>query len=66
MRYYLDTNILVFLLSNPKEDISREVDDMISDYSNMLYTSSVAVNELILLYKSRKIDLIDCRSAGGT
>jgi PIN domain nuclease of toxin-antitoxin system len=63
MRYYLDTNMLIFMLSNPKDNISHEVSDKISDYSNMLYASSLAVNELILLYKTGKIELSDCKSA---
>ncbi|OAV64695.1 PIN domain protein [Bacteroidales bacterium Barb6XT] len=63
MRYYLDTNMLVFILLNSKDDISREVDDIVFDYSNMLYASSVAVNELMLLYKIGKVELEDCKSA---
>ncbi|GHT63141.1 hypothetical protein AGMMS50239_18490 [Bacteroidia bacterium] len=63
MRYYLDTNILVFILSNPKEDITREVAERIFDYSNQLYASSITINELILLYKTGKIELSDCKSA---
>ncbi|OAV65763.1 PIN domain protein [Bacteroidales bacterium Barb4] len=64
MRYYLDTNMLVFILLNPKsDDISREAADIIFDYSNILYASSVAVNELILLYKTGKVTLSDCKSA---
>ncbi|OAV65673.1 PIN domain protein [Bacteroidales bacterium Barb4] len=65
MRYYLDTNMLVFILSNQKDCISREVDDIIFDFSNILYASSVAVNELILLYKIGKVELPDCKSAEG-
>ncbi|OAV66056.1 hypothetical protein Barb6XT_02132 [Bacteroidales bacterium Barb6XT] len=33
MRYYLDTNMLVFILLNPKsDDISREAVDIIFDF----------------------------------
>ncbi|OAV64288.1 PIN domain protein [Bacteroidales bacterium Barb6] len=63
MRYYLDTNMLVFMLLNNKNCISRKVDNIISDFSNILYASSIAVNELILLYKSGKIELRSCKSA---
>jgi PIN domain nuclease of toxin-antitoxin system len=63
MRYYLDTNILVFISSQNKEALSVEVKDIVSDYSNILYTSSIAINELILLYKIGKIELVGCRSA---
>ncbi len=63
MRYYLDANILVFLLSDKDEDIIHEVSDKLFDYSNVIYASSVAINELILLYKIGKIKLSDCKSA---
>ncbi|OAV67612.1 hypothetical protein Barb6_02283 [Bacteroidales bacterium Barb6] len=63
MRYYLDTNLLVFILSNQKDCISREVADIVFDFSNILYAGSVAVNELILLYKTGKVILSDCNSA---
>ncbi|OAV65247.1 PIN domain protein [Bacteroidales bacterium Barb4] len=66
MRYYLDTNMLVFiLLDSDSDDISRKVYDILSDYSNMFYASSVAVNELMLLYKIGKVELSDCKSAEG-
>ncbi|OAV71684.1 PIN domain protein [Bacteroidales bacterium Barb4] len=63
MRYYLDTNILVFMLSNAMDCINSKVADKISDYTSIFYTSSIAVNELILLYKSSKIELQGCNSA---
>ncbi|OAV63183.1 hypothetical protein Barb4_05540 [Bacteroidales bacterium Barb4] len=66
MRYYLDTNILVFMLSNTDgDDISREVENIMSDYSSIFYASSVVVNELMLLYKIGKVELEDCKSAEG-
>jgi PIN domain nuclease of toxin-antitoxin system len=63
VRYYLDTNILVFILSRSKDNIETRVKNIVSDCSNTLYASSIAVNELILLYKSCKIELFDCKSA---
>lgn len=48
MRYYLDTNIIVFLFTKRK-DLSCEVLDIITDYSNILYTSTTCVMELIHL-----------------
>jgi PIN domain nuclease of toxin-antitoxin system len=50
-------------LSNDKDNINSEVSRKIFDYSNVLYASSVAVNELILLYKIGKIELSNCKSA---
>jgi PIN domain nuclease of toxin-antitoxin system len=63
MRYYLDTNILVFVLSRSKDNLDTRIEDIIFDFSNILYTSSIAANELILLYKIGKIELINCKSA---
>ena len=56
MRYYLDTNILIFMLSNKKDDISIDVLHIIKDYANTLFASSIAVSELIYLYKNGKLD----------
>jgi len=58
MRYYLDTNILIFILSGKKDDISVDVQHIVKDYANMLFASSVAVSELIFLYKNEKLDFL--------
>ena len=63
MRYYLDTNMLVFMLSGDNDNIQIKVRDVLYDFSNILYASSVAVNEQILLYKIGKIKLLTCKSA---
>lgn len=47
MRYYLDTNILYFLLLKQPDDICRDVQSVMNDYSNIFLTSSVCVHELI-------------------
>ncbi|MDR0748281.1 MAG: type II toxin-antitoxin system VapC family toxin [Tannerellaceae bacterium] len=57
MRYYLDTNILVFILTWDEENISPEVLAILNDYGSVLYVSSVAVKELILLYRIGKMKL---------
>lgn len=54
MRYYLDTNLLVFILSNQHNEISSEVLAILKDYSSILYVSSIAVQELLLLYRIGK------------
>jgi len=56
MRYYLDTNILIYVLSESKDDISVAVKNILADYSNIFFASSVAVEELIFLHKIGKID----------
>ena len=55
MRYYLDTNILVFILSREADGIDNKVASIIHDYSSILYVSSVAVKELLLLFRIGKI-----------
>jgi Uncharacterized protein conserved in bacteria len=55
MRYYLDTNILVFILSREADEIDNKVASIIHDYSSILYVSSVAVKELLLLFRIGKV-----------
>lgn len=57
MRYYLDTNILIFYLfsKDEKDNLSRGVLDILTDYNNLFYTSSICVGELLYLYKSGNI-----------
>ncbi len=55
MRYLLDTNIIIFLTSG--KGISREVLNIIDDYSNRLYISSITIIEIIQLVKIGKIEI---------
>jgi PIN domain nuclease of toxin-antitoxin system len=55
MRYYLDTNILIFILLKEKDNIKGNISNILEDYSNIFYTSSIAVKELIHAYKSGNI-----------
>jgi len=54
MRYYLDTNILIFLLfdKNPNDNLDTKTLEILADYENIFYTSSVVICELFHLYKS--------------
>ena len=54
MRYYLDTNMLVFILSKEFGEINSKVLNTLKDYSTILYVSSVCVQELIQLYRVGK------------
>lgn len=54
-RYLLDTNILAFLVSGDSDSISNETKEILTDYHNQLYTSSVAILELLQLYRIKKI-----------
>ena len=55
MRYYLDTNILVFVLLDQLNEIDNSVIEVLKDYSNLFYISTIAMRELILLYKNGEI-----------
>ena len=56
MRYYLDTNILIFvLLSKRRSELCQDVRHVLNDYSNSFYVSSVAVQELIHAFKTGDI-----------
>ena len=55
MRYYLDTNILIFVLMQDDDNISCDVKIILNDYSNLFYVSTIAVQELIQVYKSGDI-----------
>ncbi|MDR1115358.1 MAG: hypothetical protein LBL33_04300 [Tannerella sp.] len=50
MRYYLDTNIVTFMLLDTDE-IHRDVFELINDYSNTFYVSSIVAKEIIHLHK---------------
>lgn len=54
MRFYLDTNILVFLLERRRDEIAADVAKKVFDYGNLLYTSIVCVHELVHLLQIEK------------
>jgi PIN domain nuclease of toxin-antitoxin system len=54
-RYLLDTNVLVNIISGDYEALSNEILEIFDDYSNQLFTSSIAVLELQQLHRIGKI-----------
>ena len=56
MRYYLDTNILIFVLFSAQDSIHYDVKAILEDYSNRLLVSSIAVQEMILLFRIGKLN----------
>ena len=55
MRYYLDTNILVFLSTRQSDDsLSAEVLEIVFGYSDILLTSMACIQEFIHLLKIEK------------
>ena len=55
MRFYLDTNILLFALQNDKDNLHLSVKDLLVDYANSLYVSSVVMEELLFLLRIGKL-----------
>jgi PIN domain nuclease of toxin-antitoxin system len=53
MRYYLDTNILAFILfyKDKEDNLDNNTSSILTDYENIFYVSSVVIRELLLLYK---------------
>ena len=54
-RFILDTNILVFLITNDFDEISNDVKVLLEDRSNVFYTSSVAILEILQLFRIGKV-----------
>ena len=65
MRYYLDTNVLIYVLMQDYDSISRDVEYMLDDYANRFYVSSVVVRELIHTYKTGDIKDVCIKSVIG-
>jgi len=56
MRYFLDTNILVFHALGG-EDLEKDVKFILGDYENLIYVSSEVIKEVIHLIRYGKIDV---------
>ncbi|MBQ7192146.1 MAG: hypothetical protein IJS00_04665 [Paludibacteraceae bacterium] len=52
MRYLIDTNIFVFMVSD-KDSLDRDVYAILEDYGNVLYISVESVKELIVAYRNK-------------
>ena len=52
MRYLLDTNIFIYLASDP-ELLSNDVIAIIEDYDNVFYMSAESMRELVVGYRKR-------------
>lgn len=55
MRYYLDTNILMFVLLKENGNIHFSIREISGNYSNLFYVSSVAVREVVFLLRIGKL-----------
>ncbi|GHT22812.1 twitching motility protein PilT [Bacteroidia bacterium] len=54
MRYLIDTNIFIYMIAD-KPSLSRDVNHIIDDCSNLLYISSESVKEMIHLFQTGKV-----------
>jgi PIN domain nuclease of toxin-antitoxin system len=54
MRYLIDTNILLFIVKE-KDRLSKDVAELLSDYSNTINISSRSIEEIIYLQRVGKI-----------
>jgi PIN domain nuclease of toxin-antitoxin system len=56
-RYLLDTNIIVFLILGETDDVSKDVSSILEDYSNLLYTDTIVISEILQLVRIGKLKL---------
>ncbi len=52
-RYMFDTNIFIYLASDP-ESLSEDVKAIIEDYDNEFYMSAESMRELVIGYRKKK------------
>ena len=52
MRYLIDTNIFVYMASDP-EYLNRDIDAIIQEPETLLYISAESVRELIVAYRNK-------------
>jgi PIN domain nuclease of toxin-antitoxin system len=54
MRFYIDTNILIYLLDN-KSNLSKDTKSIFEDYEHQIYVSSETIKEFIHLFQQNRI-----------
>lgn len=55
MRYYLDTNILAYLIEDRGGEIASDTKVIFEDYANSIMTSTVCAKELVHLFQIGKL-----------
>jgi tRNA(fMet)-specific endonuclease VapC len=55
MRYLLDTNIIAFFITSDFDSITDDIKEILNDYNNHLYVSSIAIVELLQLFRLGKL-----------
>jgi len=64
MRYFIDTNIILFLF-NSRDELERNVLEILNDAENEFVISSESVREILMLVKNGKINFKKLRSYVG-
>ena len=54
MRYLIDTNILMFAISD-KDCLSKDVQSILYNYDNVLYISSSSIFEIVHLFQNGRV-----------
>ncbi|MCL2650826.1 MAG: type II toxin-antitoxin system VapC family toxin [Candidatus Azobacteroides sp.] len=62
MRYLIDTNIFLFYASD-REQLDKEILQILEDYENQIYISSESVKEVIHLFQQGRIQTKKWKSA---
>lgn len=63
MRYLLDTHILIWLISDPKQ-LSQTAKDIIQNTNNELYYSPLSFCEIAIKVSNKKLEMADGWQAG--
>lgn len=59
MRYFLDTNMILIPFQGRFDEMSKEVEKVLKDEKNTFVASVISLNEIIQLYRKKKIANID-------
>ena len=54
MRYFIDTNIFIFVITE-KQRLTKNVSQLFNDYKNQIYISSESIKEFIHLFQQNRI-----------
>lgn len=61
MRYLIDTNIFLFAMQE-QDKLSKDVQHIIDDYENKIYISSESIKEIVLLLRTKKIEVSEWKT----
>ena len=62
MRYFIDTNIFLYLYFHEYDELDREVREVLGDYENSIIISSESIREIGLLLKGGRLNAKEWRT----